>query len=149
LHWRGRSRGALLTRLRSLRAEGFVDDEPQASASNADAVAPTASRSFVGAAMALAEAPDGVTGAGATVPADRYAFWDAASLPAFPPYPELPVNLLLRQLPTPSAAIGGAGLLADLEPLYALLASPPAVASPKDSRARAPVKRPRPGKQTD
>jgi uncharacterized Zn finger protein len=148
LHWRGRSREALLTRLRSLRAEGFVTDGPQASVADTDAVdagAPTASRSFVGAAMALAEALDGATGAGVTVPADRYAFWNAASLPAFPPYPEVPVDLLLRQLPIPSAAIGGAGLIAALEPLYALLASPPALAARKDTRSDAPVNRRRPG----
>jgi len=56
------------------------------------------------------------------------------------------VDLLLRQLPTPSAAIGGAGLIAALEPLYALLASPPALAARKDTRSDAPVNRRRPGR---
>ena len=122
LHWRGRSREELLARLRSLRAAG--DGVPAPPVGPVDASPSTPRRPLVGAAVALAGIADDAADASATAPTDRYTFWDAPSLPAIPASPELPVDLLLRQLPTPGAAIGGAGLMAALQPHIQRLDSP-------------------------
>ncbi len=123
LHWRGRSREVLLTRLRALRGDvvGQQVSEDSGPGAAVTGDAPAARLAPVGAAMALAGVGDD---GDAPAAADRYTFWDAPALPASPLGPELPVDLLLRQLPTPSAAIGGAGMLAALQPLYATLAGP-------------------------
>ncbi len=52
-------------------------------------------------------------------------FWTAVPVPALPVQPELPTDLLLRQLPVPGAPLGGAGLVTFLEPLYAALGESP------------------------
>jgi uncharacterized Zn finger protein len=106
LLWRGRSREALLCRLRELRGSGpLVSLEP---------VHGEVDGSWVGAMTALADLD----------PGDRE-FWASPSLPALPIQAELPTDLLLRQLPAPSAALGGPELLAHLTPLYAKLGQPP------------------------
>lgn len=101
LHWRGRERQALLARLRELRGGG--PEAPDGAAERGDPL--------VGAAAALVDlAPR----AGA--------FWEAAALPPLPVHAELPVDLLLRQLPTPERVLGGAQLVSYLRPLYERLA---------------------------
>jgi uncharacterized Zn finger protein len=102
LRWRGRERESLLRRLRELRADGPVD-EPDELAEPAPAAA--------GAALALADLPP---------PAhqpDR--FWlPPAPLPARPATLHVEPDLLLRQLPTPGAVLGGEALVAKLRTAY-------------------------------
>jgi uncharacterized Zn finger protein len=102
LRWRGRDRETLLRRLRELRADGPAGEPGEP----AGTVPPAA-----GARLALADLPP---------PAhqpDR--FW----LPA-PPPPARPTSLsvepdlLLRQLPTPDAVLGGEVLTAKLRTAY-------------------------------
>jgi uncharacterized Zn finger protein len=97
LHWRGRGREPLLDHLRS--AGGGATTKP-----------PT----VIGAAMALTD----LTGPDLAETVDR--FWvPPVPLPARPPTLETEVDLLLRQLPTPAAAIGGAELVSRVRSLYA------------------------------
>jgi uncharacterized Zn finger protein len=106
LLWRGRSRKALLDRLRELRG---ADPAPRLGE-------PAARRDEgprVGAMMAL----DGLA------PAEGD-FWTGPPIPALPVQAELPPDLLLRQLPVPPAPLGGAGLLTFLAPLYAEFGEP-------------------------
>lgn len=106
LLWRGRSRDALLTRLRELRgSDALRTVEPDHPAGGAPRV---------GAMTALAD----------LAPADRD-FWTSAPVPALPSHAELPTDLLLRQLPAPGAALGGPALLAYLAPLYGRLGEQP------------------------
>jgi len=108
LLWRGRSREALLHRLRELR--GGDTAHP--------AVEPVALRAEgprVGALMALAD----------LAPADGD-FWTGAPAPALPVQAELPTDLLLRQLPVPGAPLGGPDLVTYLAPLYAVFGESPA-----------------------
>ena len=95
LHWRGRSRDELLGRLRQLRG------------GSATPVARLARP--VGAAAALA----GVTASASP-----------GELPPLPVHPELPADLLLRQLPAPPAALGGDRLAEQLRDCYRRLAAP-------------------------
>ena len=53
-------------------------------------------------------------------------FWSGAPVPALPVQVQLPVDLLLRQLPVPGAPLGGPDLVTYLGPLYAVLAESPA-----------------------
>lgn len=101
LRWRGREREALLTRLRELRGESGP----------ADGTASGAPLSAVGSALALT---------GLSWPGDRLErFWQPP-----PPLPTPPAvlaaapDVLLRQLPTPAAAIGGETLLEQLRAAY-------------------------------
>jgi uncharacterized Zn finger protein len=104
LHWRGRDKETLLATLRSLRTPS------RASRRAAAAPAPTPS---AGSASALADLPNPPLES--TV--DR--FWVApVPLPTRPPTMDTEVDLLLRQLSTPPAAIGGADLAARLRQLY-------------------------------
>jgi len=113
LHWRGRDRANLLGRLRELRGDApSVPDGPPAPGA---AETPPA----VGALTALA---DLVATDRAVDAVDTVGFWTAPALPPRPSHPELPPDLVLRQLPVPDAGIGGAGLVAALRPLYARLA---------------------------
>jgi len=107
LLWRGRTRAALLSRLRELRGS-------EASPGAVEPSGPTSEGLRLGATMALAE----------VVPADGD-FWTGAPIAALPVQPELPTDLLLRQLPVPGAPLGGSGLVTFLEPLYAALADSP------------------------
>jgi hypothetical protein len=52
-------------------------------------------------------------------------FWTGAPAPALPVQAELPVDLLLRQLPVPGAPRGGLDLVTYLAPLYAVLGESP------------------------
>jgi uncharacterized Zn finger protein len=103
LLWRGRSRAALLGRLRELRGSGTaqVEVEPAGFATEG---------SRVGAMMALVD----------LAPADRD-FWAGAPVPALPVQAELPADLLLRQLPAPGAPLAGPEFVKYLAPLYAVL----------------------------
>jgi uncharacterized Zn finger protein len=101
LHWRGRSREALLARLRS----------PGARMRRAPAEV------AVGAAPVLADVPD--TPLGETL--DR--FWlPPQPLPSRPQTLDTDPDLLLRQLPAPGPLLGGPGLVERLRPLYRSLA---------------------------
>jgi uncharacterized Zn finger protein len=98
LHWRGRGREPLLDHLRSTTG------------TRTDAVKPAP---VIGAAMALGE----LTGPDLAETVDR--FWvPPVPLPARPPTLDTDVDLLLRQLPTPAAAIGGPELVSRLRTLY-------------------------------
>jgi uncharacterized Zn finger protein len=113
LHWRGRSRDDLLSRLRLLRGGGVGG----VSASRRERPPVP-----VGAAVALAE----VVGTPLEEALDR--FWlPPQPLPARPPTLDTEPDLLLRQLPTPGPLLGGAGLVARLRPAYEAFAesSPP------------------------
>jgi uncharacterized Zn finger protein len=106
LHWRGRTREQLLEHLRA------GAPRPRKARGQRIAAAPA----VIGARMAVAElaSPD----LAETV--ER--FWVApVPLPARPPTLDIDVDLLLRQLPTPAAALGGAELVSRLRPLYQAL----------------------------
>jgi uncharacterized Zn finger protein len=107
LLWRGRSREALLKRLRELRGGDAVQLAVEA--------AVTAEGPRVGAMMALADL--------ALAEGD---FWTGAPVQALPVQAELPVDLLLRQLPVPGAPLGGPDLVTYLAPLYAVFGESPA-----------------------
>jgi uncharacterized Zn finger protein len=104
LHWRGRDKETLLATLRSLRTP---------SRSSRRAPTSPAPVAVAGSASALADLPNPPLES--TV--DR--FWVApVPLPTRPPTMDTEVDLLLRQLSTPPAAIGGADLAARLRQLY-------------------------------
>jgi uncharacterized Zn finger protein len=104
LHWRGRDKESLLATLRSLRTP---------SRSSRRAIAAPAPVAAAGSASALTDLPNPPLES--TV--DR--FWVApVPLPHRPPTMDTEVDLLLRQLSTPPAAIGGADLAARLRQLY-------------------------------
>jgi len=110
LHWRGRAREDLLHRLRLLRGGGV------------EGVKATRRRPQVkvGAAAALEEVVD--------PPLDEAVerFWlPPQPLPDRPPTLETEPDLLLRQLPTPGSALGGAGLVTRLRPAYEAFAESP------------------------
>ena len=113
LHWRGRDRAALLGRLRELR--GDTPSAPNGPPDPGPAEAPPA----VGALTALA---DLIATNRDVDPVDAVGFWTAPALPPRPSHPELPPDLVLRQLPVPDAGIGGPSLVAALHPLYTRLA---------------------------
>lgn len=116
LHWRGRDRQALLRRLRELR--GDAPSQPM----HAPAAHVAGLQLAIGAVTALADlAPDDRSATSAHA-ADPEAFWAAPGLPPLPAHPDLPPDLLLRQLPVPGAVLGGAGLVTALRPLYVALA---------------------------
>lgn len=107
LLWRGRDRDVLLSRLRALRG-----GDPTEIAADSS---PVEENARVGALMALADLPSRETD-----------FWAGSPPPPLPVHPQLPVDLLVRQLPTPGRALGGRGFLAYLEPLYAEFGDGPA-----------------------
>jgi uncharacterized Zn finger protein len=107
LLWRGRSREALLSRLRELRGGDTAHLAVQA--------AGTAEGPRVGAMMALAD-----------LALAEGEFWTGAPVPALPVQAELPVDLLLRQLPVPGALLGGPDLVTYLAPLYVVFGESPA-----------------------
>lgn len=97
LLWRGRSREALLAHLGT--ADPLVDEPPPSP--------------FADVTLTPVEEL-----------ADR--FWVMpVPLPERPPVLETAPDLLLRQLPTPSATLGGASLVAKLRPLYHHFPTPP------------------------
>lgn len=107
LQWRGRQREALLARLRELRSGGAVDE----------VVTESSPAPMIGAAAVLVD----------VVPVADAGFWGSAQLPPLPVTPELPVDLLLRQLPVPPRDLGGERLAAQLQTMYASLALSAAV----------------------
>jgi uncharacterized Zn finger protein len=118
LHWRGRERQALLGRLRELRGDGGERADVGDRADDHGGLASPAVPQLLGAATALADldpAAHVVTDGNLSVAA----FWTAPVLPPLPAHAPLPTDLLLRQLPAPGAALGGAGLVTHLRRLYA------------------------------
>lgn len=107
LLWRGRSRTTLLNRLRELRGSDTSHGAVEAAGS-------TAEGHRLGAMMALAD----------LVLADGD-FWTGAPVPALPVQPELPTDLLLRQLPVPGASLGGPDLVTYLAPVYEMFGTSP------------------------
>jgi uncharacterized Zn finger protein len=107
LHWRGRSRGRLLDRMRELRSGGRAPITAEAVAGR------PAAEPVAGTAAVLADLPT-VAVAGR---ADR--FWSApVPLPKRPPTPAAAPDLLLRQLGPPAAELGGPGLVERLRRAY-------------------------------
>lgn len=92
LHWRGRERSALLGRLRELRGGGATAEVPVVRRAGAAAVLEGVVRSL------------------------------GAPLPPLPVHPDLPADLLLRQLPSAPAALGGEALTQRLLGLYEAMA---------------------------
>jgi uncharacterized Zn finger protein len=98
LRWRGRDRETLLGRLRELRA----DETPAEQRDQMPAA---------GTALALADLPEPEDGT------DR--FWQPGPpLPARPAVMNVEPDLVLRQLPLPDAALGGAALVDRLRAAY-------------------------------
>ncbi|WKU07731.1 SWIM zinc finger family protein [Micromonospora sp. HUAS LYJ1] len=130
LHWRGRSRDALLGRLRALRADAVgsshdTDAAPVGGSADAGRVTGPSDRTparvpsvvdgaraaAAGSARVLADLPD--------VPPAVDRFWvSPVPLPDRPPILATGPELLLRQLGSPAAAIGGPGLLERLRRAY-------------------------------
>jgi len=100
LRWRGRERDDLLTRLRILRSGDASDDQQRPAAT------PT-----LGVRTALA---------GLDWPGDRHErFWQPPPpLPVRPPVLSAAQDVVLRQLPEPEKALGGAELVAQLRRVY-------------------------------
>lgn len=107
LLWRGRSREALLNRLRELRGSDTAHRV-------VDPAGLTTEGPRVGAMISLADLALG----------DRD-FWTGAPVPALPVHAKLPTDLLLRQLPVPGAPLGGSDLVTYLAPLYAVFGESP------------------------
>ncbi|SCL70555.1 SWIM zinc finger family protein [Micromonospora chersina] len=118
LHWRGRARGELLDRLRTLRGAASpggpaaAPDGPAVPADAGGAPGPNA-RPVAGAGRVLGGLP--------AVPPDDEVdrFWlSPVALPDRPPTLATGSELLLRQLGPPGAAIGGPGLVERLRRAY-------------------------------
>ncbi|TDB69570.1 SWIM zinc finger family protein [Micromonospora sp. KC721] len=145
LHWRGRSRAALLDRLRTLRAAVTVASGPDGPGAATTAPRPDGAGVAPAPSGSTPQASPEMTGAGRATTARAPAGYDAAAgahrvlagLPAAPlaeavdrfwlppvPLPERPPTLatgpelLLRQLGAPAPAIGGPGLLERLRRAY-------------------------------
>ncbi|MEU4369340.1 SWIM zinc finger family protein [Micromonospora chersina] len=118
LHWRGRARGELLDRLRTLRGAASAGDPAAAPAGPVvPADAPGApgpnAQPVAGAGRVLGGLPE--------VPPDDEVdrFWlSPVALPDRPPTLATGPELLLRQLGPPGAAIGGPGLVERLRRAY-------------------------------
>jgi uncharacterized Zn finger protein len=119
LLWRGRSREQLLA---------GIGTSPEAGSAGSPADGPQSGRDaapVVSSATELADLP--------AIPAgdqlDR--FWvSPVPLPARPPTLDAPVDVLLRQLPGPPPALGGAGLATALQDAYHRLGQPDRLAAP-------------------
>jgi uncharacterized Zn finger protein len=119
LHWRGRDREQLLSRLRELRAvdEGEPTGRRTAGRRKRPATAKgrtaPATATAIGATAALSDlkSPD------LAEAIDR--FWvEPVPIPRQPSTLDIGSDLLLRQLPTPGSALGGGALVERLRPLY-------------------------------
>ncbi len=116
LHWRGRDREQLLARLRKLRGgrrrRGDVAVRPRLGGSGPRRP-PQRQRAAVGAAGTLS----GLKSPDLAEVVDR--FWVVpVPLPRQPSTLDIGSDLLLRQLPAPGAALGGAALVERLRPWY-------------------------------
>jgi uncharacterized Zn finger protein len=137
LRWRGRERERLLARLGELRGdllepaepsesdpEPFIGDDESPVLGAALALLPVPSTGGATHPVGLDPAPPKGPDAAIGSPALALTFWTAGRLPEPPARPELPVDLLLRLLPTPPPGLGGQRLITHLNPLYERLASP-------------------------
>ncbi|MFJ8578485.1 SWIM zinc finger family protein [Micromonospora sp. NPDC093277] len=138
LHWRGRSRAELLTRLRTLRGATtpavahVYGPAERTAATGGPAVNPAEQRAegqpeppVAGAARVLGGLPP----APLADAVDR--FWlSPVSLPDRPPTLATGPELLLRQLAPPGAAIGGPGLVERLRRAYREFGGPRPTADP-------------------
>ena len=107
-----------MDRLRTLRADESPDSGPTGDPADPPCRARTAGSPRAGSPASLS-ALSALQGLEVTRAPDAVAtFWTAGDLPALPVHPDLPVDLVLRQLPAPGAALGGSRLLADLGRLY-------------------------------
>ncbi len=108
LRWRGRDREQLLARLRELRTS-------EAGAEHVDAVrAPVVFNTHLALAGLTTDHPGG----------DLDRFWHPPPpLPIRPPVLDVDADLLLRQLPPPSAVLGADALVERLRAIYERLAS--------------------------
>ncbi len=115
LHWRGQDRETLLANLRALRGSGAVEATPgKPKRRKAKPTLEPAGPQAIGAAAALHDmsSPDLAETVG------RY--WvSPVPLPPRPPALITDVDLVLRQLPAPDPALGGAELSERLRALYA------------------------------
>ncbi len=145
LHWRGRPREVLLSRIRELRSgtddvgatdtgatdTGATATDPSGTDDPGQDGAETAGPApgVAGAAAALADLPDPATPPGL--------YWNAPVPlpPARPPAADVPADLLLRQLTDPPAGLGGASLRDFLQQVYDALPDPEAPAEPPPPRA--------------
>jgi uncharacterized Zn finger protein len=120
LLWRGRDKEALLRRLRALRSGGEPSPVPTPTKrSRTRAVARDDAPAPVGAALALAD----IAGSPLADSVDR--FWNPPiPLPARHVTVETEPDLLLRQLPPPGRAIGGAELGECIRAAYEAMAQP-------------------------
>jgi uncharacterized Zn finger protein len=122
LRWRGRGREALLDRLRALRGDEEVEEtESEAEEAPKTPDGPT----VLSAALVLSlqeNAPVRKRAKPGPAGGDAVAFWTAGQLLPIPSHPELPPDLLLRQLPVPGSWLGGDGLVQELSALYRELA---------------------------
>lgn len=112
LHWRGRERGKLLSRLRELR--GNYEAAPSVQVATQPVVAPLGARAVLADLVTESFVPD-----------DLDQFWEFEPLPVLPTHPELPPDLLLRQLPIPAPSLGGADLVDYLSRCYEALSLDP------------------------
>jgi uncharacterized Zn finger protein len=112
LHWRGRAREELLTRLRELRSGG-TGRSRRARAAADEPAADGTGPSPIGAAVALAD----LTSPPLAEAIDR--FWlPPVPLPAQPVTLDTEPDLLLRQLPPPGPVLGGPDLVEQLRAAY-------------------------------
>jgi len=115
LHWRGQDRETLLANLRTLRGSGAAEATPRKTKRRkAKPTLEPAGPQAIGAAAALRDmsSPDLAETVG------RY--WvSPVPLPTRPPALITDVDLVLRQLPAPDPALGGAELSERLRALYA------------------------------
>jgi uncharacterized Zn finger protein len=124
LHWRGRSRDQLLSRLRTLRGGGSrpARGARPSPAAAADAGAVAGAAPGCGAFLALVDLPTSAVAESV----DR--FWlSPMPLTTRPPTLSTDPDLLLRQLGAPPAGIGGPGLLERLRPAYERFGAQPEV----------------------
>ena len=116
-HWRGRDRSPLLANLRALRGAASPRTGKRRSSAAAKRTAGRTAGPSAAAGIGAAAALGGLTGPSIEESVGR--FWVApVPLPPRPATLATDVDLVLRQLPPPDAAIGGAELLETLSALY-------------------------------
>lgn len=124
LRWRGRDREALLTRLRVLRSDLGADDGPAADHQRSVGVG-TTTPTGVGRVISSGAAPAELPAVGVeSEPSPYERFWlPPVPLPPRPAVLPVPAGALLRQLPEPGPALGGAELLRTLTRAYETFAA--------------------------